>query len=78
MLFGVLISRKTLLEICVGHFQVPRNEYGNVDLFQPSMLPVGCVQLRLPSLNLIARKLNIDVATAIVGFDTHHGYPHPV
>ena len=67
------------LVVCFILFlQVPRNEYGNVDLFQPSMLPIGCVQLRLPSLNVVARKLNIDVATAIVGFDTHHGYPHPV
>ncbi|XP_076814596.1 DNA repair protein complementing XP-C cells homolog [Clavelina lepadiformis] len=58
--------------------KVPRNDYGNVDLYKPCMLPIGCVHMRLPSLNLTARKLNIDVATAIVGFDTHHGFPHPV
>ncbi|KAM9227634.1 DNA repair protein complementing XP-C cells [Leptosomus discolor] len=58
--------------------KVPRNEYGNVYLFLPSMLPVGCVQLRLPNLNRLARKLDIDCAQAITGFDFHGGYSHPV
>lgn len=25
--------------------KVPRNEYGNVDLFKPTMLPIGCVHI---------------------------------
>nr|CAB3267791.1 DNA repair protein complementing XP-C cells-like [Phallusia mammillata] len=58
--------------------KVPRNDFGNVDLFQPSMLPIGCVHLQLAGLQTVARKLNIDVSPAIVGFDTHSGYPHPV
>ncbi|XP_074458988.1 DNA repair protein complementing XP-C cells [Larus michahellis] len=58
--------------------KVPRNEYGNVYLFLPSMLPIGCVQLRLPNLNRLARKLDIDCALAITGFDFHGGYSHPV
>lgn len=48
---------------------VPRNEYGNVDLFQPSMLPKGTVHINLPGLYRIARKLNIDCAPAVVGFN---------
>ncbi|XP_062441712.1 DNA repair protein complementing XP-C cells isoform X2 [Rhea pennata] len=59
-------------------YKVPRNEYGNVYLFLPSMLPIGCVQLRLPNLNRVARKLDIDCAQAITGFDFHGGYSHPV
>ncbi|XP_025948877.2 DNA repair protein complementing XP-C cells isoform X3 [Dromaius novaehollandiae] len=58
--------------------KVPRNEYGNVYLFLPSMLPIGCVQLRLPNLNRVARKLDIDCVQAISGFDFHGGYSHPV
>ncbi|NXB20710.1 XPC protein, partial [Rhagologus leucostigma] len=58
--------------------KVPRNEYGNVYLFLPSMLPVGCVQLKLPNLNRVARKLNIDCAQAVTGFDFHGGYSHAV
>ncbi|KFQ52474.1 DNA repair protein complementing XP-C cells, partial [Nestor notabilis] len=58
--------------------KVPRNEYGNVYLFLPCMLPIGCVQLKLPNLNRVARKLDIDCAQAITGFDFHGGYSHPV
>lgn len=58
--------------------KVPRNEFGNVYLFQPSMLPVGCVQLNLPNLNRVARKLDIDCVPAVTGFDFHGGYSHPV
>lgn len=48
---------------------VPRNEYGNVDLFKQCMLPKGTVHIDLPGLNRIARKLNIDCASAVVGFN---------
>uniref|UniRef100_A0A8D1JSK1 p125 n=1 Tax=Sus scrofa TaxID=9823 RepID=A0A8D1JSK1_PIG len=58
--------------------QVPRNEFGNVYLFLPSMMPVGCVQLNLPNLQRVARKLNIDCVQAITGFDFHKGYSHPI
>ncbi|XP_004469219.1 DNA repair protein complementing XP-C cells isoform X3 [Dasypus novemcinctus] len=58
--------------------KVPRNEFGNVYLFLPSMMPVGCVQLKLPSINRVARKLDIDCVQAITGFDFHGGYSHPV
>ena len=30
--------------------KVPRNEFGNVELFQPCMLPIGTVHMRLPGL----------------------------
>lgn len=58
--------------------KVPRNEFGNVYLFLPSMMPVGCVQLNLPNLHRVARKLDIDCVPAITGFDFHGGYSHPV
>lgn len=58
--------------------QVPRNEFGNVYLFLPRMMPVGCVQLNLPNLHRVARKLDIDCVQAITGFDFHKGYSHPM
>ncbi|XP_059189984.1 DNA repair protein complementing XP-C cells [Centropristis striata] len=58
--------------------KVPRNDYGNVYLFKPCMLPVGCVHLRLPNLNRVARKLDLDAAPAVTGFDFHGGYSHAV
>lgn len=41
-------------------------------------MPVGCVQLNLPNLHRVARKLDIDCVQAIIGFDFHNGYSHPV
>lgn len=59
---------------------VPRNAYGNVELFQPSMIPKGTVHLQLPGLARVAAKLNIDCVPAVVGFDNNkHGRgAHPV
>ena len=60
--------------------KVPRNEYGNVEMYQPSMLPGGCVHLdaAYEDINRVARKLGIDCAPAMVGFDFHKGFTHPV
>ncbi|GBO98853.1 DNA repair protein complementing XP-C cells homolog [Eumeta japonica] len=57
---------------------VPRNAYGNVELFKDCMLPVGTVHMKLPGLNKVARKLNIDCAPAMIGFDFNGGWTHPV
>ncbi|XP_018579675.1 DNA repair protein complementing XP-C cells homolog [Anoplophora glabripennis] len=58
--------------------EVPRNAFGNVELFKPCMLPKGTVHLKLPGLNKVCRKMNIDCASAIVGFDFHGGWSHPM
>uniref|UniRef100_A0A182TGZ3 Rad4 beta-hairpin domain-containing protein n=1 Tax=Anopheles melas TaxID=34690 RepID=A0A182TGZ3_9DIPT len=57
---------------------VPRNAYGNVELFKPCMLPKKTVHLQLPGLNRICKKLRIDCAQAVTGFDFHGGSSHPV
>ncbi|KAK2507090.1 hypothetical protein MC885_005275 [Smutsia gigantea] len=58
--------------------KVPRNEFGNVYLFLPSMMPIGCVQLNVPNLHRVARRLGIDCVPAVTGFDFHKGYSHPM
>ncbi|XP_029652958.1 DNA repair protein complementing XP-C cells homolog isoform X1 [Octopus sinensis] len=58
--------------------KIPRNEYGNVELYKPSMLPGGTVHLTEPGLNRVARKLGLDCAAAMVGWDFHGGSSHPV
>lgn len=58
--------------------KVPRNDYGNVYLFKPCMLPVGCVHVKLPNLHRVAKKLSLDAAPAVTGFDFHGGYSHAV
>ncbi|XP_058028559.1 DNA repair protein complementing XP-C cells isoform X2 [Ahaetulla prasina] len=76
-LFGLWQTEKYQPPLAVNG-RVPRNEFGNVYLFQPCMLPIGCVQLNLPSLHRVARKLDIDCVPAVTGFDFHGGYSHPV
>ncbi|KAH8370232.1 hypothetical protein KR093_002717 [Drosophila rubida] len=56
---------------------VPRNAYGNVELFKECMLPKKTVHLRLPGLMRVCKKLNIDCANAVIGFDFHQGACHP-
>ncbi|XP_021344042.1 DNA repair protein complementing XP-C cells-like [Mizuhopecten yessoensis] len=58
--------------------KVPRNEYGNVELFKESMLPGGTVHLKVPGLNKVAKKLGIDCVPAMMGWDTHCGFSHPI
>ncbi|CAF1087295.1 unnamed protein product [Rotaria sp. Silwood1] len=57
---------------------VPCNEYGNVDLFKPEMLPHGCVHIVEPNAARLCKKLGINYAEAITGFDAHGGGSHPV
>jgi hypothetical protein len=49
--------------------QVPRNEYGDLDLFQPSMLPKGCAHVTVPRAAQLARRLGIDYVPALIGFE---------
>ncbi|XP_060535427.1 DNA repair protein complementing XP-C cells homolog [Cylas formicarius] len=56
---------------------VPRNAFGNVDLFKPCMLPFGTVHLKLPGLAKVAKKMNVDCAPAVVGFEFHSGWSVP-
>ncbi|CAG5113321.1 Oidioi.mRNA.OKI2018_I69.chr2.g7432.t1.cds [Oikopleura dioica] len=58
---------------------VPRNDFGNVDLYQMCMLPIGTVFLEdlddFGVCSRVCRKLGIDAAKAVVGFDGKKGYP---
>lgn len=58
--------------------KVPRNEYGNIEVYTPSMLPAGTVHLQVPGLLKLARKLDIDCAPAVIGWEHHSGRSHPV
>ncbi|KAJ8944958.1 hypothetical protein NQ318_013106 [Aromia moschata] len=44
---------------------VPRNAFGNVELFKACMLPKRTVHLKLPGLNKICKRMDIDCAPAI-------------
>ena len=58
--------------------KVPRNEYGNVELFKPWMLPAGTVHIPIQGMKAVVRKTGIDAAPAMVGWEFSGGGAHPV
>ncbi|KAI9865097.1 MAG: hypothetical protein M1813_002416 [Trichoglossum hirsutum] len=48
---------------------IPKNVFGNIDCFVPSMIPEGAVHVRLRGTGKIARKLGFDYAEAVIGFE---------
>ncbi|KAL0097617.1 hypothetical protein J3Q64DRAFT_1807557 [Phycomyces blakesleeanus] len=59
-----------------GH--VPRNSYGNIDLFTPEMLPEGASHIPIQGIGKIAKKLGIDYADAVIDFEFAKGRSIPV
>ncbi|KAJ2876506.1 hypothetical protein GGH93_000727 [Coemansia aciculifera] len=59
-----------------GH--VPRNEFGNVNLFTDSMLPEGAVHIPNANAKRLCKELSIDAADAVVGFDFRRGQSLPI
>lgn len=47
---------------------MPVNQHGNVDLFQPSMLPGGCTHIACEDAWKVAKLLGINYADACIGF----------
>ncbi|KAJ5641083.1 Rad4 beta-hairpin domain 1 [Penicillium herquei] len=48
---------------------IPKNNYGNIDCFVPSMVPRGASHVPLPGTVRICKKLGIDYAEAVTGFE---------
>ncbi|KAJ5729417.1 Rad4 beta-hairpin domain 1 [Penicillium malachiteum] len=48
---------------------IPKNDYGNIDCFVPSMIPRGASHVPLPGTVRICKKLGIDYAEAVTGFE---------
>ncbi|KAH0555873.1 hypothetical protein GP486_006180 [Trichoglossum hirsutum] len=48
---------------------IPKNVFGNIDCFVPSMVPKGAVHVPLRGTAKVARKLGIDYAEAVIGFE---------
>jgi xeroderma pigmentosum group C-complementing protein len=62
---------------CTVQGIVPRNEYGNVELFHECMLPLNTRHIRgHPRLADTARRLDIDCVAAMIGWDVHGGRSH--
>ncbi|KAF3263651.1 hypothetical protein TWF192_005926 [Orbilia oligospora] len=48
---------------------IPKNAYGNIDCFVPSMVPVGAVHVPWGNAVRLSKKLGIEFAEAVTGFD---------
>jgi xeroderma pigmentosum group C-complementing protein len=48
--------------------RIPKNAFGNLDVYVPSMVPPGAVHIRSLEAKNAARLLNIDYADAVTGF----------
>lgn len=48
---------------------IPKNAYGNIDCFVPSMVPRGAVHVPLSGTARLCRRLQIDFAEAVTGFE---------
>jgi len=48
---------------------IPKNAYGNIDVYVPSMIPYGAVHIIRPSIALAAQFAGVDYADAVTGFD---------
>ncbi|KIV91939.1 hypothetical protein PV10_06426 [Exophiala mesophila] len=48
---------------------IPRNAYGNLDVYVPSMIPAGGVHIRHPLAMEAAKVLGINFAEAVTGFE---------
>ncbi|XP_071706212.1 DNA repair protein RAD4 [Rutidosis leptorrhynchoides] len=57
---------------------VPKNERGQVDVWSEKCLPPGTVHLGFPRIFAIAKKLEIDYAPAMVGFEFRNGRSFPL
>lgn len=48
---------------------IPKNAYGNMDCFVPTMVPEGAAHIPLRSTGKICKRLGIDYAEAVTGFE---------
>ncbi|CAG8504577.1 16606_t:CDS:10 [Funneliformis mosseae] len=49
--------------------KIPKNSYGNVNMFKECMCPIGGVHIPINGIGKVAKDLGIDYGDAVVGFD---------
>eukprot|EP00096_Caligus_rogercresseyi_P004398 TRINITY_DN18639_c0_g1_i1.p1 TRINITY_DN18639_c0_g1~~TRINITY_DN18639_c0_g1_i1.p1 ORF type:complete len:589 (+),score=158.89 TRINITY_DN18639_c0_g1_i1:36-1802(+) len=58
--------------------KVPKNDFGNVEVYKPWMVPQGTVHIPISGISRVAKKLGIDFGPAVIGWDYHMRGSHPV
>ncbi|KAL5051585.1 hypothetical protein BDW71DRAFT_56406 [Aspergillus fruticulosus] len=67
-LYSIEQTREIIPPPIVGG-KIPKNDYGNIDCFVPRMVPEGAVHIPFPGTARICKKLGIDYAEAVTGFE---------
>ncbi|KAF8587586.1 Rad4-domain-containing protein [Ramaria rubella] len=62
----------------VTNGKVPKNDFGNIDLYVDTMLPSGGVHVPYKGVAKIARELGFDYAEAVIGFEFKNRRAFPV
>ncbi|KAI0175825.1 Rad4-domain-containing protein [Hypoxylon sp. FL1284] len=57
---------------------IPKNEYGNIDMFAEHMCPEGAVHVPYRGVVRVCKRLEVDYAEAVVGFEFGHRMAVPV
>lgn len=57
---------------------IPKNEYGNIDLFVEHMCPAGAVHVPYRGAGRVCKRLGVDYAEAVVDFEFGHRMAVPV
>ncbi|CAE6463034.1 unnamed protein product [Rhizoctonia solani] len=58
--------------------KIPTNDFGNIDLYVPTMLPEGAVHIPHKGCAKVARKLGISFAEAVTGFEFRKRQATPI
>ncbi|KAI4163371.1 MAG: hypothetical protein LQ342_003106 [Letrouitia transgressa] len=53
----------------IANGAIPKNAFGNIDCFVPSMVPKGATHIPLKGTVRICKRLDIDFAEAVIGFE---------
>jgi xeroderma pigmentosum group C-complementing protein len=57
---------------------IPKNAYGNIDIYVPSMIPAGAAHVPMRGTVRVCKKLGIDYAEACTGFEFGHQMAVPI
>jgi xeroderma pigmentosum group C-complementing protein len=57
---------------------VPKNRFGNLDVFVPSMVPPGGIHIQHPLARNAARIVDVDYSDAVAGFEFRNRMANPV
>lgn len=76
-LYGEWQTKALVIPPVADDGKVPRGEHGNVDLWTEDHLPAGGVHINTSYAKMAARRLHIDFAPAMTGFELRRGRSVP-